>query len=362
MEQFNFSRLDVARRRRGMTKTKLADAAGIAPRTLRAYEQGERELTDEARAALIAAVAFPPEFFTGDDIDEPSLDGVSFRSLKSMTGRQRDQAHGSAVLATRLADWITERFDLPEVSVPRLRGEDPERAADAVRAAWGLGIKRAPNMVHLLEAHGVRVFSLAEEYKEVDAFSFWRGGVPFVFLNTYKSSEHSRMDAAHELGHLVLHYWGGPGGREAEDQAKTFGSAFVLPRRSVLADAPRGGSARQIIRAKRRWNVSAMALAYRMRKLDLLTEWQVRSAYIELTRLGYRESEPDGGPRESSRMLAKVFAALRDDGMTKSDVARTLDIPLAELDKIVFGLVMTQLDGGGAEPSGGTRPALRLVT
>jgi Zn-dependent peptidase ImmA (M78 family) len=183
-----------------------------------------------------------------------------------------------------------------------------------------------------------------------------------VFLNTYKSSEHSRMDAAHELGHLVLHYWGGPGGREAEDQAKTFGSAFVLPRRSVLADAPRGGSARQIIRAKRRWNVSAMALAYRMRKLDLLTEWQVRSAYIELTRLGYRESEPDGGPRESSRMLAKVFAALRDDGMTKSDVARTLDIPLAELDKIVFGLVMTQLDGGGAEPSGGTRPALRLVT
>jgi len=26
-----------------------------------------------------------------------------------------------------------------------------------------------------------------------------------AFLNTYKTSEHSRYDAAHELGHLTLH-------------------------------------------------------------------------------------------------------------------------------------------------------------
>lgn len=33
------------------------------------------------------------------------------------------------------------------------------------------------------------------------------------------------MDAAHELGHLVLHFWGDTGGRAAEDQAQAFGSA-----------------------------------------------------------------------------------------------------------------------------------------
>lgn len=362
MEQFNFTRLDIARRRRGMTKSKLAEAAGLAPRTLRAYELGDRELTPEAAASLAAAVNFPAAFFFGDDLAEPSLEGVSFRSLKSMTARQRDQARGSAALATRLADWISERFDLPEVSVPRLRGEDPERAADAVRATWGLGIRRAPNMVHLLEAHGVRVFSLAEEYKEVDAFSFWRDGIPYIFLNTYKTSEHSRMDAAHELGHLVLHFWGGPGGREAEDQAKAFAGSFLMPKASVFAAAPRGGSARQIIQAKQHWNVSAMALAYRMRKLNLLTEWQVRSAYVELGRLGFRDGEPGGIPRESSRALAKIFATLREEGTTKSHVAAELGIPLSELDKIVFGLVMTEVPAGDSvQLTPAVRPDLRLV-
>ncbi|MEU8739183.1 ImmA/IrrE family metallo-endopeptidase [Streptomyces halstedii] len=40
---------------------------------------------------------------------------------------------------------------------------------------------------------------------EVDAFAVWREGVPFVFLNTQKSAERGRFDAAHEFGHLVMH-------------------------------------------------------------------------------------------------------------------------------------------------------------
>src|SRR3546814_6566541 len=53
-----------------------------------------------------------------------------------------------------------------------------------------------------------------EDTKNVDAFSCWRNGQPFVFLNTFKSAERSRFDAAHELAHLVLHRHGGPQGRE----------------------------------------------------------------------------------------------------------------------------------------------------
>ena len=98
-------------------------------------------------------------------------------------------------------------------------------------------------MIHLLERHGVRVFLACRGQRGgLDAFSFWRDGVPYVFLNTTKTPQDSGMDAAHELGHLVLHAWGGPGGRAAEEEAKAFGSAFLLPRRSVIADAPRPGN------------------------------------------------------------------------------------------------------------------------
>ena len=353
VERFSPSRLDLARRRRGLTKTRLAGEAGVSTRILTSYEAGDRVPTEATVQRLAAALDFPPEFFAGDDIEEPSLDGVSFRALSGMTARQRDQATGAAAIALQLDAWVRARFDMPAVNVPRLRHEEPEAAAEALRVEWGLGQRRAPNMVHLLEAHGVRVFSLVQECAEVDAFSFWHRGAPYVFLNGVKSAERSRMDAAHELGHLVLHFWGGAGGRASEEQAQAFGSAFLMPARSVLADAPRGASVPQIIQAKRRWNVAAMNLAYRMAKLGLLTEWQARSAYIQLGRMGYRSDEPGGIPHEASKVWAKVFDALREEGMSRTDVARQLCVTVDELNAAVFGLVVARLDA--------TRPRSAMV-
>jgi len=328
------------------------------------YLAGEREPALEMVHRMAQALEFPGEFFCAPEIIEPSLDGVSFRALSAMTARQRDQVVGAAAIAVQLDDWIRERFDLPAPNVPRLRREDPEDAAEAVRDAWGLGQQRAPNMIHLLEKHGVRVYSLAEDCAEVDAFSFWREDAPYVFLNTMKTPDHSRMDAAHELGHLVLHAWGGPGGRAAEEEAKTFGSAFLLPRRSVVADAPRPGNVRQIIKAKHRWNVSAMALSYRMAKLGILSEWQARTVYSQLGQLGYRKGEPDtkGKRRETSQVLAKVFDALRAEGMSRATVAREMSITTQELNSAIFGLVLTPMTGvGNSDGMPTERPNLKLV-
>lgn len=359
MEEFSPTRLDLARRRRGFTKKQLAKNAGISTRALTAYERQENSPEPDTAAALAGALEFPISFFYAADIEEPATESVSFRSKSSMTARQRDQATGAAGLAMAFSDWIAERFDLPEPNVPRLRDVSPEAAAEEVRLAWNLGNRRTPNMVHLLEAHGVRVFSLVEECAEVDAFSFWRDGVPFVFLNTMKSAEHSRMDAAHELGHLVMHHWGGPGGRAAENQAKTFASAFLMPRQSILAQAPRGASIPAIVRAKHHWNVSAMALAYRLRRLGLLSEWEARSIYIEMGKLGYRTTEPEEIPRETSQVLGKVLSVVRDEGVTFSDIARDLNLPEEELKKLVFGLAITHFSG--TRSTSPRRPSLEVL-
>jgi Zn-dependent peptidase ImmA (M78 family)/DNA-binding XRE family transcriptional regulator len=362
MEGFNPTRLDLARRRRGMTKSDLAAEASVSTSILRAYERGDRVPSETTAQRLASVLGFPVAFFLGGDIDEPSIDGVSFRSLSTMTARQRDQAHGAASIATRLDEWIRSRFDLPAPDVPRLDGEGPETAAEAVRMAWNMGQRKAPNMVHLLEAHGVRVFSLAQECAEVDAFSFWRAGVPYVFLNNQKTPERSRMDAAHELGHLVLHRHGAPAGRTAEDEAQAFGAAFLMPRRSVLADAPRGGTVAQIIKAKKRWNVAAMNLAHRMHRLGLLSDWQARSTYIHLGKMGYRSGEPLGmDERETSQILEKVFTALRAEGVSRRDIARELQMPVEEIIRASFGLCQgSERSTPPAPPPGGGRH-LRIV-
>src|SRR5690606_40098940 len=44
-------------------------------------------------------------------------------------------------------------------------------------------------------------------------------------------------------------------------------------------------------------------------------------------------------------LLKKVFASLREDGISKSDVARELLIQPEELDELTFGLMLTAFNG-----------------
>ncbi|WP_315707351.1 MULTISPECIES: hypothetical protein [unclassified Bradyrhizobium] len=63
---------------------------------------------------------------------------ASFRSLSSMTAKERDAALASGSLAYLLSDFISERFNLPEPKIIDLSHErDPAAAARIVRQAWG---------------------------------------------------------------------------------------------------------------------------------------------------------------------------------------------------------------------------------
>lgn len=364
MPSFNHKRLELARRRRGLTKVELAETTGISVRMLTGYESGRSDPGPLYLGRLADALHFPVKFFCGPDLDEPPVDGSSFRALSTLPARQRDQTLGAGAIALALSDWIGERFALPEPAVPRYQGIDPETAAMAVRGEWGLGERPIKNIIHLLEAHGVRVFSLVEECTAMDAFSFWRGDIPYVCLNTRKTTERSRMDAAHELGHLVLHRGGGRS-RKNEQDADLFGAAFLMPRGSMLATAPRGGSLAAIVRAKRRWGVSAANYTHRMYGLKLLTEWQYRSLFIEMGKYGYRKGEPDGMPAETSQVFTKVFKSLLEEGVTKRQVAEELAIYPDELNRAIFGLTLMPLEGtddsGMALEEPKQQPQLRLL-
>jgi len=361
---FNPSRLTLARKRRGLTMTRLAELIGVEPRSISAYENGEFTPDPERREQLARALRFPVSFFAGDDLEQLSPDIASFRALSKMTASKRDMALGAGTIALLLNDWIEKRFELPQPSLPDLSQEGgPEAAAAAIRQLWGLGELAIKNMVHLLESRGVRLFSLTIDAQEVDAFSMWHDSKPFIFLNTMKSAEHSRFDAAHELGHLVLHRHGEPQGQEAEREAHAFAAAFLMPRGSVLANAPKFATVDHLVKLKKYWTVSVGALAYRLHAVDVLSEWHYRQLYIDISKRGFRTREPEEAPRETSQMLAKVFAALRDDSVAKRDIAEQLHITPEEIEQLVFGLAVTSLTGGSGPGagSGKKRGQLRAV-
>jgi len=172
------------------------------------------------------------------------------------------------------------------------------------------------------------------------------------------------MDAAHELGHLVLHAHGGPTGRQAEHEAHAFGAALLMPADSVIARIPRGASLQRIIDGKSYWKVSALNLARRTYNLGLITEWQYRSICIALSKQGKANEPQQLQASESSQVLAKVFRALRDESIGKSSIAAELHIPEDELSKSVFGHVLRSIEGGAQPPdiaSSPERPILRVV-
>ena len=356
------SRLVIARKRRGLTLTRLAELTGLSTRSISLYENGHQEPSGETLLQLAGVLDISPAFLGAPDMDESPEDAVSFRALSKMTARQRDRALSVGRIALLINDWIDTRFQLPAADIPSLTGHDPESAAEVVRARWGLGERPISNVLHLLEAHGVRIYSLTAENDELDAYSLYWRTQPFIFLSTSKTGERGRFDAAHELGHLVLHgEHQMPNRPAAEVEANRFAAAFLMPRASVLAQGLRDATPARILQAKRIWKVAAMALTHRLHELDLLTEWGYRTACVQLSRLGYRRCEPKGIQRESSQLLAKVFRSMREEGKTPATIAAAIGITPDELQTHVFGLTLTSVTGGRRDAAKPTRSGLHLV-
>jgi len=358
---FNGQRLTVARQRRGHTKKSLAALMGVTARAVTGWEASEYPPETHHVDRLIDVLGFPSVFFESDDMVAPEKDAVSFRSMTSMKAVQRDATIAACAVANAVNEWVDRTYSLPPADVADMRDYAPEVAAGALRQHWGLGHRPIQNMVHLLEAKGVRVFSLSQNCVEVDACSIWLAGRPFVFLNTFKSAERSRFDAAHELGHLVLHKHGAPNGQEAEKEANTFARHFLMPEPAVRADAPRVATLSELIRKKKTWNVSVAALAYHYWKIGLLSEWHYKSLAIEIQSRGYRTNEPNGTERERSRVWEKLFSSLRQESKGKAWLAQELHLPVSEISELLFGLVTSSVEGDAANRTPQRRGHLRLV-
>jgi Zn-dependent peptidase ImmA (M78 family)/transcriptional regulator with XRE-family HTH domain len=348
----NASRLTIARQRAGLTKKELAERIGVEPRAVSGFEAGQYMPTDENVSRIARVLGFPREFLEGDDIELLTPSGVSFRSMTKMTAKQRDAAIAAGSIAFLVSDWVDHEFDLPDADLPDYSGATPEAAALSLRQYWGLGEQPIKNMVHLLELRGIRVFSLAENSLEVDAYSLWRGARPFVFLNTTKSGEHRRFDAAHELAHLVLHRHATPNGIEAEKEAHAFAGAFLMPTASVKAIGRVIPTLDYIIRLKKRWIVSAGAMTFRLHEVGMLTYYHYNRLFVELSSKGFRSNEPFGIKPETSQVWQKVFADLRKDGQGVQFLADKLRLPSTEIVKLVFGLATVGLPATPANATG----------
>ena len=340
--EFNPHRLELARKRRGMTKVALAAEIGVTSRNLRRYQAGWLQPKMSCVEAMSSVLDFPIDFFFAPALDEIVPDNVSFRSLSRTPARVRDIITAKCTLTLDLSEWLESEFQLTNPVVPRYEVDDVELSAEEVRHRWGLGVQPIDDLLRVLERHGVRIFSLGNASTDVDAVSLWNEGIPYILLNMGKTPERTRMDVAHELGHLILHAHGGRvHDRNAEQEANAFASAFLMPRRGVIAvGVRRGATITEMIRLKRIWKVSLASLTYRLHGIGMLTRREYTARFVEIGRNDFRKREPDGMEHwETSSVLGKMFKALRDSGTPVWKIAQDLKVYPAEVYEMVYGLV-----------------------
>lgn len=111
---FNPERVELVRRRLGLTKIGFAQRLGVDRKTIQRFENGDYDLPEVAKVKLLEVSGYPEKFFGRPTPEYPNANAVSFRSLRSLTAGSRDAALAAGSHAYDLNDWIRHRYDLPD--------------------------------------------------------------------------------------------------------------------------------------------------------------------------------------------------------------------------------------------------------
>jgi len=332
-ELFDGERLRQARIYNGLKKINVAEAIGVSAAAVGQYERGKARPSGPIFASIALHLGFPTQFFEKRNHSSESVSRDAHFRMKVATRKMdRDQAIVRLEFLADILSAIEMKVELPEVSMPehpvneRTNRSEIESAAAAVRLAWGVGSGPIDNVVRLLEGHGTVVVRPAVDSNDVDAFSTWFADRPVVILGSDKDdAARSRFDAAHELGHLVMHHDADPGESTVERQAHQFAGAFLMPAETIKREFPKRMNWTKFFELKLRWHVSLQALLYRAKELEVLSPDAYQRAQVNLRRKGWQIHEPIdiGSPEEPTllRQSVEVFQSHlnADDASIASD-------------------------------------------
>ena len=336
-----------ARVAKRFTQTELAKRVGVTRQSISMYEQGFTVPESPVMEQIASAVDQPLSYFSGDPAPEFGNASIHFhRAIGPDTKRRNMACEVFGRWLARTAKYLDEFVNYPALDLPlalepesgssRYTDEEIESAASQCREMWRLGSGPISNMISLLENKGILVCRLVIPDEKVEAFSFWNGNKAFVFLSSEKTScSRARFDAAHELGHLILHRWAGLEDLEdkktlkrIEHEADLFAGAFLLPWNSFLEEL---FSTRidAFLPMKRRWKVSIQAMVYRCKHLGVIDEDQATNLFKTISFRKWRRAEPydDTIPPEEPQLLNRAATLLLSSGLkTPGAMAHAIQI------------------------------------
>ena len=346
-------RITQARELFGLTKSELADSLEVSVAAVAQWESGAKHPLPEHLAAMSRRLEVPMTlFFKAKPAGLERKGPLSFRSWKSASTRKANRkAERLAEMTAEIYSWLGEKIDLPASVLPDIPDQgsqvNVEVAARETRKFWGLGDRPLLKFSELLESKGIFLNPASFGDERFDAFSCVIDGRPFIFLgNEKKDRARSRFDAAHELGHLVLHQHLGVSDLLepevydwAERQADQFASAFLLPQ-GTFGDDVKDTTLNGFLNLKPKWGVSVQCMVVRSTELGLITPTHYGDLFKQM---GWRRwRRPQGEPLDDLvPTIAGAFGRKSLGVLVKAGYVQAWEVPsLLQLPLSVVGSVL----------------------
>lgn len=310
-KNFNGQRLRQARLYRGLSINDLAELLDVTKQAVSQYETSNMTPDFDKMTIITKELNFPPSYFFQEDDFNINAKTTYFRALLSANKNARLQQITKVkhlAIIYKILDKYVEfpKLNLIETSEFINNNEiDYEEMALKLREFWGIGTKPIEDFPYLLEKNGIVVASYPVSQNNIDAYSQKinvDGNDKYIIVlsNDKNNAVRSNFDAAHELGHILLHNWDidleelpREDFKQQEKEANNFAAAFLLPKEAFLKDVslyPK--DLKYYIELKRKWKVSIAAMLMRANKLGAINDNQYQYLVKQMTFNKWRQIEP----------------------------------------------------------------------
>ncbi|WP_199825215.1 helix-turn-helix domain-containing protein [Halomonas sp. G11] len=349
VEGFQGQRLSQLRTVHNLTLAELGEQVGRSSSTLSAWEKGAQLPEAESFDRLCRVFSVSRMWFLRPvpTAVEEKHRPYFFRSQATAHKQARERSQLYLNWLQEISDFFQDAMEWPEVNVPMLdvddcqliSDEEIEEIARECRENWKLGTAPIPNVIQVMENAGIICTRATLGHVKMDGVSHVSvlDGRPYVLIAEDKANPiRNRFDAAHELGHVVLHskipaaqYVKKDLYDLLETQAHRFASAFLMPPESFSQEVV-WPTLDNLLSLKPRWKASVASMIVRCRDLSLLTEqlelrlWKGRSARK------WTKGEPgdDAFAFEQPKLMMRGAHLLVDNGIfERAELVHQIGLP-----------------------------------
>lgn len=336
------SKLRMARLALGMSTRKVAEQLQslhpISHATIANYERGASSPPLAILAALATIYERPLNWFLER---AATLSNIRYRNCPSklrvadqhrLEGDVQRWLEAYKAIETRLNCPLTRSIEL-EISPE----ERPEELALRVREAIGLdkyGADPLYSVVDVMHRFGIRVLEQPTSLK-IDGLSARFGDEDVVVLNPSVPNDRCRMNAAIELGYVLLGDCLQPQSsairKQLEQNAHVFASHLLLPNRA-LKEAFDGQSVVRLVKAKEKFGISIAAMVYRAEKGRIIPKKTAKWLWEEFSKREWKRKEPGlVRPDRATRFEEILESAIANQRISMREAAALAGVRLEEL-------------------------------